>query len=241
MKLTAARFAHSALAIVTALLLASCTSMAVRGSGDSYEVSHELSDISTVHVSGNGELKIINGEQNQLIIYAQKEIHQYLSIRESNHQLTIKPKDGYHFKNHQGLKYILITNGLTHINTSGAVSITGEQYQTENLSIDASGSSDIDLSVITDTLSIDASGSFDGYLAGQTQQLLLEFSGSSDLNAYDLDAKIVDIDISGASTTFVRASEQLNVSAAGASSVTYKGNPRLSHSSAGASSVKAAQ
>lgn len=233
--------AQAAIAIFSATLFASCNTMAVRGSGNSYEVSHEIADIHSIHVKGNGELQIINGEQNQLIVFAQEELHQHLSIRETNNQLTIKPKDGYHFKNDQGLKYVLITNDLNYIDTSGAVNITGEKYQTETLHIDTSGASDVDLSVEVNSLSIDASGSFDGYLAGKANELILDFSGSSDLNAYDLEAQTVDIDISGASTTFVRASEQLNVSAAGASKVTYKGNPRVSHSSAGASSVNAAQ
>jgi hypothetical protein len=97
------------------------------------------------------------------------------------------------------------------------------------------------MSIYAEKITVDASGAFDGYLAGESDTLMLDFSGASDLNAYDLKANVIDIDISGAGTAYVNASESLNVSATGASHVSYRGSPRVSQSSAGASSVTAAQ
>ena len=93
------------------------------------------------------------------------------------------------------------------------------------------------MTVTTNQLSLDISGSFDGYLAGNTQSFFTDFSGSADLNAFDLFAEDVDIDVSGASTLYVRANNHLNISAAGAAKIYYKGAATVSQSSAGAVSI----
>jgi carbon monoxide dehydrogenase subunit G len=232
---------HSFVAALAALTLVGCNSIGVRGTGTAYEVTHDISDISEVIVKGNGELQVQNGNRDQLIVLAQDEIHEHLAIREIGNRIIIEPKDGYHFKTAKNLRYLLITNNINLIDVSGAIEVTSNDYHTSNLYIDASGSTDVDMSIYADDITVDASGAFDGYLAGESETLTLDFSGASDLNAYDLEASTVDIDISGAGTAYVNATKSLNVSAAGASHVSYRGNPRVSQSSAGASSVNAAQ
>jgi hypothetical protein len=227
-------------AAIAAFALVGCNSIAVRGSGSAFEVTHELGDVTEVVVNGTGELRIQNGDADQLIVTAQDEIHEHLIIRQQGDRLIIEPRDGYHFKTDKELRYVLITNNLSLLDVSGAVDVTANEYRTQNLLVDASGSTDLDISIYADTLKIDAAGAFDGYLSGDVSDLILDFSGASDINSYDLNARNVDINLSGAGTAFVTATERLNVSAAGASNVTYKGNPRVSQSSAGASSVNSA-
>jgi hypothetical protein len=226
---------------LTAVALMGCNSIAVRGSGSPYEVTHTIDPISAIEVNGTGELRLQNGDRNELIVMAQDEIHEHLTVRQRGDRLIIEPEEGHHFKTDRTLRYLLITNGIETVDVAGAVEVTANEYSTRTLLLDVSGAIDLDMSVYADDIRIDASGSFDGYLAGETNTLSLDFSGSSDLNAFDLDARDVDIDISGAGNAYVSASERLNVSAAGASNVTYRGNPRVSQSSAGASSVRAAE
>jgi hypothetical protein len=229
------------IATLAAFTLVGCNSIGIRGTGSAYEVTHTISDIREVVVKGSGELQIQNGDRDQLIVLAQDEIHEHLAIREIGNRIIIEPKEGYHFKTAKDLRYLLITNNIDLIDVSGAIEVTSNDYHTSKLYIDASGSTDLDMSIYAEDITIDASGAFDGYLAGESRTLVLDFSGASDLNAYDLQATMVDIDISGAGTAYVTATESLNVSAAGASNVSYRGNPRVSQSSAGASSVNAAQ
>jgi hypothetical protein len=229
-----------ALALTTVALMG-CNSIAVRGTGSPFEVTHRVDPITAVEVNGSGELQLQNGNRNELVVLAQDEIHQHLTIRQRGDRLIIEPEEGYHFKTDRALRYLLITNGIETIDIAGAVEVTANEYSTQSLLIDVSGATDLDMSIYANDIRIEASGSFDGYLAGETNTLSLDFSGASDLNAFDLDARDVDIDISGAGNAYVTAHDSLNVSAAGASNVTYRGNPRVSQSSAGASSVRSAQ
>lgn len=226
---------------LTTLLLVGCNAIAVRGSGEAYEVTHPIEPITSVEVNGNGELRIQNGSRNELIVLAQKEIHQFLSVQQRGDLLIIEPEEGYRFRTDESLRYLLITDGISELDVSGAVTVTSDEYRTESLMIEASGAIDLDMVLFTDDLTIDASGAFDGYLSGETRSLNLDFSGASDLNAYDMPADDVNLDLSGAGTIFIMATERLNVRATGASRVTYKGSPRVSQTSAGTSSVTSAE
>lgn len=231
----------SMVVFLTSIILVGCNAITVRGSGTPYETVHSVDDVRVVEVNGSGELRIQNGNRNELIVLAQDEIHQHLNIRQRGDRLIIEPHEGYTFRTESTLRYLLITDDINNIVISGAVSATSEDYRTESLFIDASGATDLDMTLHADSLTVDASGAFDGYLGGDVRTLTLDFSGSSDLNAYDLTADSVDIDLTGAGTLYVNARDRLNVSAAGASQVTYKGNPQVSQSAAGASSVSSAE
>ncbi len=223
--------------LVASVVLVGCNTMAVRGTGRSYEVTQNIDPITEIEIRGNGELHIQNGNEDQFIVTAQDEIHEYLNIHRRGDRLIVEPKEGYYFKTDDAIKYTLITNNIENITISGALKVISNDYKTETLVIDASGSTDVDMTVTTNQLSLDISGSFDGYLAGNTQSFFTDFSGSADLNAFDLFAEDVDIDVSGASTLYVRANNHLNISAAGAAKIYYKGAATVSQSSAGAVSI----
>ena len=188
-------------------------------------------------VNGTGELHIQNGAQSRLVVLAQEEIHRHLTIRSVGDRLIIEPERGSQLRPSAALRYLLTTDDISLIDVGCAVDVTTQEYRTESLRIDTSGSTDLDMDVRAGSVTIAASGSFDGRLSGETTYLTLDFSGSADLDAYDLTAQHVDVDTSGSADIYVTAIESLDVSARGSSDVTYRGNPRVDHSSAGASSV----
>lgn len=226
------------LSVLASVILLSCTPFAIHGTGDAYRVSHPISPLTTVEISGNGELRIQNGDRNELIILAQDEIHQHLSIRQQGQRLIIEPEDGYHLKPDDTLRYLVITNAIEKLDLRGALSVTSDIYRTPRLTIETSGAIDLDMTLDTEELRLDASGAFDGRLVGRTQALTLDFSGASELDAFDMNAEHVRVDAAGAASLSVSARETLEVSAAGASQVIYRGRPRVSQSAAGASSVR---
>ncbi|WP_196159423.1 head GIN domain-containing protein [Reinekea sp. G2M2-21] len=225
------------LMILTGFLFTACNTLTVQGTGRSYEINHTVTEIREVELHGIGELTLQNGQENQLVVLAQEEIHDHLSIRQEDDQLIIGPREGYQFRTNEPPRFLLNANHLDTVIIRGAIDLTSGNYRTEQLAIEASGSSDVDLTLHASNLTIDASGSFDGYLSGEVNTLKVDFSGSSDLNADDLKAKDVDIDISGAGTAYIHATETLTISAAGAVKVVYSGNPVVSQSAAGATSI----
>lgn len=227
--------------VTLTLAFVSCQNFTVQGSGEAYEVVHPIGTIDNVTVEDIGVLRIQNGANPQLIVIAQNEIHEHLVVNESGRKLEITPRNGYSLKASDTLEYILVTDSLKNIDISGSVSLVSTHYQTESLDIDASGTSVIDLSVQADDLSISASGLFNGYLAGNAQQVSINLNGTSNLDAFDLLANEINVDIAGTGNAYVSAEEWLEASASGVSKIEYKGNPELSISASGVSSVNRAE
>ncbi len=230
---------NSALLLATVLSVG-CRSTDVRGSGPAFEVAHEIDDVREVVVNDTGELRIRNGAQHHLVVLAQEEIHQYLTIRQIGNRLIIEPERGYQLRPSRDLRYLLTADDVSRIDVAGAVDVVAHEYQTESLAIDTSGSTDLAMQVRVGSLTVATSGSFSGNLAGETTHLTLDLNGSADMDAYELTARRVDVDVSGAVTAYITAVESLDVSASGSSNIIYKGNPRVNHSSAGASRVNPA-
>ena len=80
--------------------------------------------------------------------------------------------------------------------------------------------------VRSDELSIDATGASSVEVAGQVQSLKVKATGASTINAEALKAEKADAESVGASKVTVSASDSLIAGATGASSVTYVGEPK---------------
>jgi len=227
--------------IVVLLTLFSCSSLAIHGSGESYKVTHNLTQVTAVEVRGNMTLRIQNGSENQLTVIAQKEIHQNIMVQQTGNRLVIKPKEGKQFKTNQPIELVLTTNNLSEIKISGAVELNAANYSTDNLVVKARGAVQIDLNIQAQLLIIDASGAFEGYLSGDVSSLELTFRGASEINSFDLNATDAKVKATGASTAYIHAVSTLDVSVSGAATVAYKGNPRVSQRAAGASRIYSAE
>ncbi len=88
------------------------------------------------------------------------------------------------------------------------------------------------------TLSVTASGAADVALAGQVDTLRVNLSGAADLEAFALDAGVVDIDQVGASEAEVAARTELSADVSGAGKLRYRGDPaRLRTEATGAGQI----
>jgi hypothetical protein len=219
------------------MALVGCSSIDVKATGEPYEVVHSLAANHTVGIQGSGELRIQNGSLNQLRVLAQGEVHDHLTIEQTDGTLTIGQKPGLGVKTSEKIQYLLITDGLAAINLNGAFSLTATRYHTEQLAISADGDTTLDIQIETQQLRLTASGAFEGYLAGTAERFSLAASGAAEVQALDLQAKFVTVDLSGASEVLVAASDTLQVNTSGASEVGYQGQPKITGAASGASQI----
>lgn len=107
-------------------------------------------------------------------------------------------------------------------------------------SIQASGVSKVNLAnVDNNELRIDTSGASKINLNGETARLSIEVSGASSIDAENLKAEAVAVNASGASHVSVFATGELRSDASGASRIVYSGSPRsIEKNSSGASSIR---
>lgn len=120
------------------------------------------------------------------------------------------------FKELKGIRQ----SGASELNSTGTIKAT-------NFYVIGSGAIGAKLDLNVTNLTIDFSGASDITLSGNTENFNVTLSGASDLKASKLMAKHVNIDVSGASSLKVYASESIKGNAKGASSIYIKGNPAV--------------
>lgn len=115
---------------------------------------------------------------------------------------------------------------LSSVEASGGSDLHGrDDMRFDELSVRASGGSDIDLAVEAARLQFVLSGGSDLKAKGSAESLSIEASGGSDVAAASLEAKRVRLVLSGGSDASVRASAAIDVDSHSGSDVAVYGNP----------------
>jgi hypothetical protein len=115
---------------------------------------------------------------------------------------------------------------LTAIDASSGSDIEGRNaFELDELRVEASGGSDVELDVRAERLEFHLSGGSDLEVRGETQSLAVEASGGSDVSARSLDAAQARVDLSGGSDASILATAAVAVHASGGSDVIVHGNP----------------
>jgi hypothetical protein len=126
--------------------------------------------------------------------------------------------------NHK-LKAYVSFKMLDELTASGGSDVFFEsEIAVPKLAISLSGGSDLTKgSVKINDLSLNQSGGSDVNISGTVTNLKVVASGGSDLKAYDLVTDICDVQASGGSDTHITVNKELNINASGGSDVHYKG------------------
>ena len=107
----------------------------------------------------------------------------------------------------------------------------------DEFSASVSGAAEASFTGDVERLDVNLSGTAELELKGTADGMDAQLSGNARLKAYDMPAREVSIDASGASKAWVRASESLRVDASGSADIFYKGNPSTDIRLSGASKV----
>lgn len=244
-----------ALLIATSLsLFAGC--VGEMGSGDLLIEEREAGEFDRVVVSGGGidmvevivcdctSLKV-SGDDN-LIDRVETKVSAgtleidtdgwFTTVQELRVQVRTPSLDLVSVSGSANLRVLDLRGGDLSIETSGSSDVE-MQGNLDSLSFDTSGSSDIDVKrLIAAHLSITTSGSSDLELFGETDILDISTSGSSDINARELTAREVTVTTSGSSDVAVCATETLTIETSGSSDVDYYCDPEVVNKSTSGSS-----
>jgi len=135
--------------------------------------------------------------------------------------------------------YLTYVN-LNKIGVSSAGDVKAENtLNTDKLKLSLSSAGDIRLDVVADEIYVNISSSGNANLSGKTNYLKAGLSSAGDLNAFDLKAKIGDINVSSAGDAKVFITEEASFSSSSAGDIIYKGDPDIKHvSTSSAGSIK---
>ena len=213
--------------------------------GNRVTEEYSATGFNKIAISGAMSLKVINGTQH-VEIETYENIHDYIKTSVRNKELTIEIKNKVSFTRNPAISIYVTADLLSKISLSGSTDVHFINYKTDDITVKASGSSDIlgeltassisfdtsgsseaDLSIDCQEFTNEASGSCHYRFAGNADNYKIISSGSSKIDGFNLVTKHTDIKASGSSRINLTVLETLNVDVSGSSHIRYKGNPRI--------------
>lgn len=209
----------------------------VKGNENIVTVEQTVDDFDALRVSGMFRVYLVEGTSPQVVITTDENIQDYVTVEVRNNKLFLGMESGNYSPTK--LEAYITTAALSHIAIAGAASITGDHTLTgDNMLIDLSGASNIDLKVNLSQLETKVSGAGKINLSGKADTHRLRISGVASVDCYDLETTDTHVSISGAASAKVHATGHLDARVSGVGSIRYAGNPASTHTeTSGAGSI----
>lgn len=190
----------------------------VKGSGTTATETRDVGSFSGVDVSGVFQVEITAQKDFAIEIEADDNLLPLIKTEVRDGVLRIETSE--RVKTGNPLKVRISAPNIDNIEASGASRVTLGNVKNNELRVDTSGASKINLN-------------------GETANLTIEVSGASAIDAENLKAEKATVEASGASHVSVFATGELKSDASGASRIVYSGSPKnIEKKSSGASSVR---
>ena len=231
----------SSVFILGILLLASCNSLnTIIGSDEINEKSYDFSGFNSLDISHSFNVEIFQSDEYKVIVTYNNNLEEYMEVTNQDKNLKI----GLAGRNNYGktkLTAKVYLPSLKSLEASGACNLQMDKFITDNLEIKLSGASKfIGFLTNKNNLTVETSGASKIELEGTSENADIELSGASNFKGKSLvvENKLA-IDCSGASKLAITANGDITSKISGASHLDYYGTGTISDSKiSGASSVQ---
>ncbi len=209
---------------------------------DKYAQQRNVGSFSEISVSGSIDLYLSPDDHQVVVVSARDEaLRDRIVTRVNGNKLEISfDSKGLSMKSDMRLKAYVSFRELTDLSANGSSDIfVNGVIKSDRLNLHITGSSDFSGALDVNRLDLHQSGSSDSKISGRASMVKVHLSGASDMKAFDLNAEICNVDVSGASDVSVTVSKELYVHATGASDIRYKGGGAVKEArTSGSSSIK---
>ncbi|MEA3495267.1 MAG: head GIN domain-containing protein [Bacteroidota bacterium] len=224
---------------ILSLFLSSCSVKCEKGSGVVVKEVRELDEFTSIELSSSADVYITQGDEQSVYIEIDDNVLEFVKTEVKGNELEIYTKGC--IITSSKLKVFVTMKSLKDIDISGSGEIHGEnQFHSNEMSLDVSGSGKIFLSLQTNDLKTKISGSGEITLEGNANKHNISISGSGDLNAFKLKTVETDIDLSGSGEAFIDVVQKLDAKVSGSGDVEYNGDPKVRSKISGSGSVMSA-
>ncbi len=210
----------------------------VKGDGNVVKQERSVSPFTGIEVGGAFQVYLTQGGSESLVVEADENLLDLIETEVRNNTLMIRTKKD--IRDPKALNVYVTFKELNNLDISGACQLSAEdKLKFGDMDMDCSGASQIDLKFSASKLSIDCSGASQMELYGAAENMDLDLSGASHLDASDLEVKVCNADVSGASHGKINVTGELYAEVSGAASLKYKGGAEVKdHDVSGAGSLK---
>ncbi|MDX5418363.1 MAG: PspC domain-containing protein [Hymenobacteraceae bacterium] len=202
--------------------------------------SFDYQDFDQITISGPYHVQIKQGNNYSVRVRGNRSDVRRIDFDKRGRELVIKTEQQFFrlFDNRDPVLIQITAPDFRDIELNGAIKADIGRIKADDLNLSFSGAikSSADLNVRN--LKVDISGASVSRFAGRAESFELDATGACGVDASNLQAESVDVDITGASKADVFATNTLRAEASGTSRITYKGNPgNTTIDSSGPSSV----
>ncbi|MCK5846906.1 MAG: DUF2807 domain-containing protein [Bacteroidales bacterium] len=209
----------------------------INGSGNVIKQTRELSTFNAIDAGNAFDIIITKGDNQSVVIEADDNLMEKIITSVKGNELKLSTKGS--INNSTKMKVHITMAELIGVDLSGAATLLSEsRFDNDDMEIEQSGASSMELKLRCKNLDIDISGAANIKLSGFTNNMEAECSGASNISAFNLEVENAVVDCSGASNAKLFITKSLSGEASGASNITYKGSPtKIDIRTSGASDV----
>jgi len=201
------------------------------GSGKIASEVRPAQNFTSVVLTGQANLLIIQGDNETLKIEADDNLLPYIKSGVSNGVLRIEENSNpltQIIKPSKPITIFLTVKNIEEIILAGNGQITSEsKLKGKTLTVNVSGAGKVDLDLGFEKFTADISGSAEYSVKGSADDQEVHISGAGLYDAPDLISKRVTVNISGYGKATVNAEDTLDIIISGNGSVFYTGSPKV--------------
>jgi len=207
------------------------------GNGHVISRNKEVKDFTRLVITGNFNVYLVPSTPSTLRMEMDENLFDNVKVIEQGSTLRIDTRLNV-LQAHEKNLYIGV-HDLDKIELSGAIKMVADSVlHSEALNIQVSRAAKLDLGIESRKLRIDLSGASECELRGKSDDFRIQISGAGSINAFELIAKTVKVELSGAGNARVNAKDDLDVNISGVGSVRYRGEPEIHKNISGLGTLK---
>lgn len=214
--------------LISFAILSSCTysdGKVTRGDGKVVTSAFALEDFDEIDLQGGFNVVLIQGSNLEAVIETDENLMELLNVEVRGKTLYVSTTRDVVLKPTR-MNLTITYPALRGITVGGACKIESEDViQSEDLRFDISGAAEIDLAIVAEVLRTELAGAGSISFEGKVREHYVDLAGASSLEAKDLITEVTEIDLSGAGSATIHATQKLKAHLSGVGSIKYYGNP----------------
>jgi hypothetical protein len=202
----------------------------ISGNGNVIDETRDVTGFKGVHVSSGIDVYLSEGDQFEVRVEADENLMEVIKT-ELRGDILVVGTERVNIRNAKSKRVYVTLPKLAELKISSAGDCEGQTlFHCEDLRLSISSAGDMTLETEADRIFLDISSSGDARVAGSANLLEASLSSAGDLDAWDLEAKVVDVNVSSAGDARIFATEEITMDASSAGNIYYRGDARVVHS-----------
>ena len=190
-----------------------------------------IKNFQAIKVSSGIDLYLKMGSSETLKIEADDDLLDDITTEVKNGTLHINMKqqnNWFNWGSNRSAKIFVTVKKLNELDVSAGCDVKSENtLEGEELKVNASSGSDVNLDVYYKTLSVSSSSGSDARVVGKVKNFVAKASSGSDIKARELEAAIGKLTASSGSDISVTIMDELYAKASSGADIKYYGNPKI--------------